>query len=321
MPPTASNPDRLRQLQTQIWQGSLPLEIHLSSSDCRTYNGSQPYLIQYPRLSYLAFLLPRLHSYFRSELIHPEVSHHDAWFSFENVPMKWHYPLGLLYDVFSGTDPVGSDQDGHGNTTSWKLTVHFTDYPHEQLVQLDPDGRTMLDAFINSVKEADFIRNGTARAVMSLSKDDSDSLWDAVKTHNMTRYTQINSKLLSPPGVTIKHVPFKIYLPTSSDPSSTPATIPEEGTATDANAPQAKPGHIRVVQALMPLQTSSRQPQTVGTALNSILPTIFPSRRNPLLAQPVLHGTVVPMGANLAELGRAASYCDGFLHFGIVMMS
>lgn len=37
------------------------------------------------------------------------------------------------------------------------------------------------DAFINSVKEADFLRNGTAKGIMSLSKDDSTQLWNAVQ--------------------------------------------------------------------------------------------------------------------------------------------
>ena len=108
----------------------------------------------------------------------------------------------------------------------------------------------------------------------------------------------------------LRHVPVKIYLPTSAT-QSTADSISEEG---------RQVGHIRVVQSLVPLYLPSRQPQTVGTALNSILPTIFPSRRNPLLAQPVLHGAVVPMGAIIEELGRAAAYADGFLHLAVVML-
>lgn len=38
----------------------------------------------------------------------------------------------------------------------------------------------MHDAFINSVKEADFLRNGTAKGIMALSKEDSTMLWRAV---------------------------------------------------------------------------------------------------------------------------------------------
>ena len=103
---------------------------------------------------------------------------------------------------------------------------------------------------------------------------------------------------------------MKIYLPTSAS-QTVSDTISEES---------KQAGHIRVVQSLVPLQLPLRQPQTLGTAINSILPTVFPSRRNPLLAQPVLHGTVVPMTAPIEDLGKTAAYADGFLHVVVVML-
>ena len=126
----------------------------------------------------------------------------------------------------------------------------------------------------------------------------------------MALFNTVNSKLLNPPGMELRHAPMKIYLPTSANQTASD-TISEE-------VKQA--GHIRVVQSLVPLLLPSRQPQTLGTALNSILPTIFPSRRNPLLAQPVLHGTVVPMAAQIGDLSRSAAYPDGFLHVAVVML-
>lgn len=190
--------ERIASLQSKVWSGSLPLEIRLAASDCRTYDASDPYLIQYPRLSYLAFLLPKLHAFFAPSLINPDVSANEAWLSFEDVPLKWHFPLGLLYDLFSGSEPVNLGKQEKEESVSlshatveqnvgiapipWRLTIHYTEFPGDQLIQLDADGRTMQDSFINGVKEADFVRNGSARTVMSLSKDDSDRLWKAVQT-------------------------------------------------------------------------------------------------------------------------------------------
>ena len=145
--------------------------------------------IQYPRLSYLPFLLPRLHAFFACCFINPDLPVHDGWFSFESVPLKWHYPLGFLYDLFSGAapsqgnaldprDPACSDEE---KALPWRINLHFTEWPDDQLVRLDPDGKVVHDAFINSVKEADFLRNGTAKGIMSLSKDDSTKLWKAVQ--------------------------------------------------------------------------------------------------------------------------------------------
>ncbi|KAK1812950.1 Autophagy protein 5 [Friedmanniomyces endolithicus] len=323
-------PERIASLQSKIWSGSLPLEIRLAASDCRTYTDSDPYLIQYPRLSYLAFLLPRLHAFFVPWLIAPDVPAHEAWLSFEEVPLKWHYPAGLLYDLYSGAEPVDIDrrlekeeasassqanvQGAEGSVAiPWRLTIHYTDFPDGQLIPLDVEEKTMRDTFTNAMKEADFVRNGTARTAMSLSKQDSDSLWQAVRSHDRALFNTINTKLLNPPGLELRHVPLKIYLPTSASRTTAPENIPEEG--------KLPAGHIRVVQALIPIQqSSSRQAQTLGTALNSTLPAIFPSRRNPLLAQPVLHGAAAPMTANLAELSRAAAYTDGFLHVAVVML-
>jgi autophagy-related protein 5 len=288
----------------------------------------------------LAFLLPRLHAFFLSNLIDPDLSSHEAWLSFQGVPLKWHYPLGLLYDLFAGAEPAGFDEQDDGgrlvaatestaelaSTIPWRLTIHYTEFPFDQLIPLDAEGKTMQDTFVNNVKEADFVRNGTARTVMSLSKDDSDDLWRAVRDRmlsliikmpfaqlttlldDLILYNKINNKLLNPPGMELRHVPIKIYLPTSARQPAT-ETIEED----------PKPGHLRVVQALVPLLLASKQPQTLGTALKTILPTIFPSQRNPIFARPVLHGAVLPMMARLDDLGRAAAYTDGFLHITVVM--
>lgn len=195
MPPLS---DRLASLQAKIWNGSLPLEIRLAASDCRTYNDSEAYLVQYPRLSYLAFLLPRLHAFFVPWLIDPEVPAHEAWLSFEDVPLKWHSPAGLLYDLYSGAEPVNLDRGQAGEDVGasqatveaasgvvpvpWRLTIHYTEFPDGQLIPLDVDEKVMRDTFTNAMKEADFVRNGTARTAMSLSKQDSDSLWRAVQS-------------------------------------------------------------------------------------------------------------------------------------------
>lgn len=204
------------------------------------------------------------------------------------------------------------------------MTLHFTEWPDEQLVRLDGEGKVPHDAFINSVKEADFLRNGTAKGIMSLSKDDSTGLWVAVQdrmyidfrlhpprekilTHpseNLAAFSPIYQKLLYAQGAPLRHIPLKIYLPSSPSASSPTAA-----------------GHLRVVQSLVtPALQGTREPQTLGSALYSLLPTLFPSRRTPILAKPVLHGAVVPMSAVLEELLRGAAYLDGWLHLGVVMM-
>jgi autophagy-related protein 5 len=182
----------------------------------------------------------------------------------------------------------------------------------------------MHDLFRNSVKEADYLRTGTGKTVMFLSEKDSTQLWDAVKQHDFSLYNPINQKLLNPQGAALRHLPVRIYLPHA---------------ANDSSQKESSPGSLRVVQSLVTPNLSSResacsqqatdgeadptlgQPQTIGTALNQILPTLFPSRRSPLLAQAVLHGAVLPLSASVEDLVRASAYLDGWLHIAVVMMA
>jgi autophagy-related protein 5 len=142
-----------------------------------------------------------LHAFFAPKLINPDTPANEAWFEFETVPLKWHYPTGLLYDIHSGAEPVDLGRranievsqtsiDAHASVEQplpWKLVVHYSELPSEQLYQLDSEGRAMRDSFVNAVKEADFIRNGSARTVMGMSKEDSDNLWKSVESRTFTR--------------------------------------------------------------------------------------------------------------------------------------
>ena len=51
-----------------------------------------------------------------------------------------------------------------------------------------------------------------------------------------------------------------------------------------------------------------------------MLPSLFPSRRDAVLAEPILHGAAVPFRAPLEELMREAAYADGWLHVTIKLL-
>ncbi|EYE99636.1 autophagy protein 5 [Aspergillus ruber CBS 135680] len=294
----------LISIQKTVWDGKLPLEIVLAPSESRSYDQTDPYLIACSRLAYLPSLLPRLRAFFSPSLIDPNSHSHDGWFSFEGVPLKWHYPIGLLYDLYAEADPAsskGSKSDEAGETASgphsWRLTVHFNDWPHEELVQLDAEGVVINDAFINSVKEADFLRNGTAKGIMTLSKEDSSGLWEAVQDVDLPSFQRISNILL--PTQPFRSVPIRFFLP-----------LPP-----DSGAPS-----LKLVQSPLSPSISTSQPQTIGTALHTLLPHLFPSRRTPVLAKPVLHGAVVPMSAPIEEVVRSSAYGDGWAYIVIRMM-
>jgi autophagy-related protein 5 len=266
--------DVTSRLRESVWNGSIPLEIRLDKADCRTYDDSDPYLvislhsnlirilqpiliytyqIQFPRLSYLALLIHKLHAFFSPNLIYPDVSPSDLWLSYEGVPLKWHYPLGLLFDLYSGAEPAypsdpssppsqKHDSPDEPNHLPWRLTVHFSAYPSDHLVRLDTADKHIHDLFVHAVKEADYLRTGTGKTVMFLSQADSTQLWEGVKAHDYALYSPINQKLLNPQGVNLRNLPVRLYLPHAAD-------------AVEESAP----GSLRVVQSLVPTTLSSRK--------------------------------------------------------------
>lgn len=130
-------------------------------------------------------------------------------------------------------------------------------------------------------------------------------------------YTKIQTHLLHASSTPLRNVPIRLYVPSSA--------VTEEG--------GGGAGSFRVVQTLVAPRLGDRMfscslapwdgwltrmgvvetPQTLGFALRTVLPTLFPSSRDPVLANVVLHGAPVPFSAPLEELMRDAAYPDGWL--------
>jgi autophagy-related protein 5 len=240
-----SSPDLSSRLRTRVWNGSIPLRIQLNPSDCATYDSSTPYLIQFPRVSYLGLLIHKLHAFFARSLVYPDVPPTNLWLSYQGVPLRWHFPLGLLYDLYAGADPTHDDaskaQDG-ADVLPWTLTAHFSEYP-SSLMRLDSDHKILHDLYRNAVKEADYLRTGTAKTVMFLSEKDSTQLWDGVRTHDFALFSPVNAKLLNPQGAALRNLPLRLYLPHAQ------GSVDEETEA---------PASLRVVQGLVPMKLGSR---------------------------------------------------------------
>jgi autophagy-related protein 5 len=186
-----------------------------------TSQPANPFIVTVPRFSYLALLLPRLTAYYGMSC---------SSFHHEEIQLR-NLAAGLLVDLYQPSLP-------------WRLVVG--DGPEWDIA----------DTFTNSAKEADFVRNGNAKQIMSLSKEHSTALWNAVQdskwpssrfhpreprlnilplvSDDYVSFSKINSRLLNTP-TPLKNVPIRIYIPSS----------PHDPT-------DAAPGSFKVVQALVP---------------------------------------------------------------------
>ncbi|KAF3058303.1 Autophagy protein 5 [Daldinia childiae] len=260
----ASSPSPSAIPQT-LWDLQVPVLVTHTSAP------NAPFVASVPRFSYLALLLPRLSAYFGL----PCSSFHH-----EDVLLR-NLAVGLLVDLYQPTLP-------------WRLTV--------------ADGLSwdIGDTFLNSAKEAslifrirlhtppflplsdflrgdgyfaDFIRNGNAHQIMSLSKDHTTALWNAVQDNDYASFAKVNARLLNT-SRGLRNVPIRVYIPQSPD-----------------DPADSQAGSFKVVQSLVQPRVSERHPRTLGAALRNLLPSLFPSSRDPVLADAVLHGAHVPFGA------------------------
>ncbi|KZL65746.1 autophagy protein 5 [Colletotrichum tofieldiae] len=320
-----------------LWSAQIPLHITHPS------HPNTPLITSLPRFSYLALLVPRCSAFFRTPV---SAFHH------EDLLLR-NLPLGLLVDLYQPPLPwrlTVSDGD------SWDIGDTFLNcvkeappptFPHPIPSRLEgsvkPDLRPA-PAHLTPSKQADFVRYGNAKRIMSLSKADTSTLWNAVQDNDHASFHKINALLLNAP-TPLRNVPLRVYIPSSPPPgtsSSSPSPAspkpqasplpaspqqqltlqPPPPPAPGPTADQPSAGAFKVLQALVPptVPGTRNTPQTLGRALQSHLPSLFPSSRDPVLANVVLHGSPVPFSAPLEDLMREAAYPDGWLCLAVVLL-
>ncbi|XP_004140815.1 autophagy protein 5 isoform X2 [Cucumis sativus] len=163
-----------------IWEGAIPLQIHLHESEVTTVPPPPPAMVLAPRIGYLPLLASQIKPYFGSTLP-PGVD--TIWFEYQGLPLKWNIPTGVLFDLLCA-EPE----------RPWNLTVHFRGYPRQLLIPCEGED-SIKWSFINSLKEADYIINGNTKNVMSMSEPDLLELWRSVSNVDLEAYLRISSKL------------------------------------------------------------------------------------------------------------------------------
>ena len=55
------------------------------------------------------------------------------WFEANGAPLRWHLPVGVLFDLAAAQDA----KDVSACTTPWNVTVHFDKYPDKEILKCD----------------------------------------------------------------------------------------------------------------------------------------------------------------------------------------
>lgn len=116
-------------------------------------------------MSYLPLLIPDIKRHL-AELVLDEngsqfLKEDDWWFEAEGgVLMKWHWPIGLLYDHYSTSvsPAVASASTSRNHFLPFRITLHLAAPPTDKLL-LGPSLEACKQAFMGQLKEADFLRS------------------------------------------------------------------------------------------------------------------------------------------------------------------
>ena len=123
----------------------------------------------------------------------------EMWFSCNGSPLRWHHPIGLLYDLLAG---AATDCPDH---LPWSITTHFSHFPVDQIlpcqareqvwwwlcdnsVNLWSQGESV---FMSSLKEADQLKH-SGKVVSMMQKKDHNQLWLGLISDKFDQFWAIN---------------------------------------------------------------------------------------------------------------------------------
>ncbi|KAF8777381.1 Autophagy protein 5 like protein [Argiope bruennichi] len=137
-----------REILREIWDGQIPICFRLASEEIYTLQHPEPFYLMVPRLTYFPLLSDKIQKHF-SNHVKDDIVGAEMWIDYDSQPLKWHYPVGLLFDYY------GSDAK-----LPWNVTVHFKDFPETELIHC-PNKMAVQSHFMSTVKEASALKHRT----------------------------------------------------------------------------------------------------------------------------------------------------------------
>ncbi|KAI7874716.1 autophagy protein 5 [Lichtheimia hyalospora FSU 10163] len=261
-----------------VWNGKIAIQITLDPAEAADKE-TEPIFIEALRFSYMPLITQEIYPIFTGlgVVTNDDESNEDqskqVWYDFQGQPLKWHYPIGLLYDMHDPRPEL-----------PWQITVHFRNFPAGTLLR-NPSIDTAQDMFMAMLKQADFLKHGTTKRVMNLSKNDQTQLWQSLLSDQYEEFWKVNNNLVGVVENELRYIPLRIYLPDGCPVIQEPVSYIEEG-----------------------------YERSLGQVLGEILPDIFPPSENEHTGYPVIHGITLPLDTPIAWASLNLSYADHFLH-------
>ncbi|XP_072152484.1 autophagy protein 5 isoform X2 [Bemisia tabaci] len=188
-----------REVLRGIWEGKLPVCFQLGESEISGVPAPEPYYLMVPRLSYFPLVTDRVRKHF-VKYIDLAKQDLELWLEFNGVPLKWHYPIGVLFDLFLPDISL-----------PWVITARFDKFPDNEILHC-PSREAVESHFMSSVKEADALKH-RGQVISVMQKKDHNQLWLGLQNDKFDQFWAINKKLMEMASgeSEFKHIPIRFY--------------------------------------------------------------------------------------------------------------
>lgn len=186
-----------REILKELWEGKIPVNFTLPIEEVESGEEPDSICLMLPRLSYFPLVTDKVSKYFSKFIKQDEPR--EMWLAYASQPLKWHYPIGVLYDIYS-----------EGDSMPWNVTVHFQEFPEDELLHC-PSKDAVESQFMSMLKEADSLKH-KSQVINSMQKKDHKQIWTALIHEKYEPFWTVNKRLMESSGDDMfKYIPFRIY--------------------------------------------------------------------------------------------------------------
>ncbi|KAG5680316.1 hypothetical protein PVAND_009828 [Polypedilum vanderplanki] len=180
-----------REVLKVVWEGKIPAKFVIDSND-----NDEVYYLNLPRISYFALCTDKVKKHFQRHIEKED----DIWFSYMDVPLKFHIPIGVIYDL------LVSD-----NSLPWQINVHFNKFPEDILFKF-PNKDVIESHFLSCLKEADFLKH-KGQVICQLQKKDHKQLFLGLQNDKFDQFWAVNRRLMETTEQEngFKNLPLRCY--------------------------------------------------------------------------------------------------------------
>jgi autophagy-related protein 5 len=293
-----------KEITRELWQSRLPICFILSDEDITKVNRSElpePLYLMLSRHLYFPCIIDKIYryysTYYKDNLNDPtnHINLNNLWLEYESIPLKWHYPIGVLYDLYTSSSL--------SSTTShlpWQIIVHLSKFPENELIRF-PDKESIEAHYMSTLKEADALKH-KGQIISDMQKRDHKQLWNSLLQDKYEGFWNINIKLMSYTDNLqyFRYIPFRIYILDKPFMQKlfSPYDIEHDKWMTLNDLIQFSLNHEAQCEQL------ANEKKILNTNLNDY--------------RVIIHGVQPPLHTPIQWLSEYFSYPDNFLHICLI---